>query len=229
MKYIILIVIISWVGVILSSRLLKSEMYGNRLDIGRVVEYIKWYNTRNLIALYGDKNPDYTMGRYTITAIALNRLKQGGLVRELIGFGPGSMILSPHLGRSRRTAYETFGIYGGFTGFVIFVLQTGFLGVISITYFFLSLFRRVYSLYQKSSNSKFKMTALGFLIATFTILLDFFVYSDSIIFLGVLSPIYFYVATMVLKEDFENSQIFQAASYSNILSRALKVALGKSS
>lgn len=211
-KTIFLILIISLSGIFFSSKFLQSEMYSGKADIRKIIEYIKWYNTRDQIALYGDYNPDHTMGRITITKKALNRIKNGGLIRMLIGFGPGEMILSPHLGRSQWTAYEAFGIHGALTGFVTLVLQTGFLGVAFLTYFLLSLFRYVYNLYQKSMNTNFKILALGFLLATFVFVMDFYIYSESTLFFGILTPIYYYIATLLVQEKFHDSQISQTVT-----------------
>jgi len=208
MKYFLIICVIAFIGIFSSSRWLNDEMYGGGLDVRRVVDYIIWYNTRDDIALYGADDPDYAMGRVTITRLSLKALKEGGPIQQLIGFGPGAMIRSPHLGRE-DVAFEQFGFRGAVTGFVVFVLQVGFLGVLFITLFFLNLFKRTYILYQRSSNLDYKIVALGFLGATFLFLLDFFIYSQSTLYFGVLTPVYFWVAAIVLKREHHDIRLPQ--------------------
>jgi len=206
MKYLFIICVISYLGIFSASRILKSEMYGGHLDVKRLIDYIIWYNTRDQIALYGADNPDHSMGRVTITILSLNRLKESGLIQQLIGFGPGAMILSPHLGR-KEMAFEQFGLRGAIPGFVMFVLQVGFLGVMFWIYFFLKLFKKAYTTYQKSYNPNFKAVVLGFMGATFTFILDFFIYGTSTMFLGILTPVYFHVAAIVFRGDSQNFKI----------------------
>jgi hypothetical protein len=226
MKYFLVMCVIAFAGVFASSRLLNDEMYGGRFDIRGIVNYIIWYNTRDDIALYGADDTDYAMGRVTITRLSLKVLKEGGSIQQLIGFGPGAMIRSPHLGRE-NVAFEQFGFRGAVTGFVVLVLQVGFLGVLFVTLFFLNLFKRTYILYQRSPNLDYKIVALGFLGATFLFLLDFFVYSQSTLYFGVLTPVYFYIAAIVFRRDHHNFSIFKSSDNEYLLNNGLSSAHGK--
>jgi O-antigen ligase len=129
--------------------------------------------------------------------VSSRRLKEAGAINILLGFGPGSMITSPHLNRE-NAVFERFGIRGAMPGLVICVLQTGVLGVCFLTYFLVSLLRKAYARYRQIDDTRFKMVALGFMGATFVFLVDFFIYSESSLNLGVLTPVYFYVASIVL-------------------------------
>lgn len=171
---------------------------GGAFDIRHIVDYVIWYNTRDYTDIMSTYNTDNTQGRWTITMISLKRLRESGTIRQLVGFGPGVMIESQHI-RQKDPIFERFGIRGAYTGFVTFVLQVGFLGVIFLTYFFLKMFRKIYILYQKSSSPDFKMIALGFMGATCLVILDFFFYGTSTLLLNGIPPIYFYVAAVLLR------------------------------
>jgi hypothetical protein len=206
LKYLLVIGLIGYLGIFGASQLLKSEMYGGHLNIKKVFDYVVWYNTRNEIALYGHDNPDNSMGRYTITVLSLERLTTSGVSHQLIGFGPGTMILSPHIREktAKEVFFEHFGMKGATPAFVIYLLQIGFLGVTLLVYFFLKLFRKAYMRYRISSNVDFRMIALGFMGATFVFLLDFFIYGKSTLLVGVLTPAYFYVASIIVRREYHH-------------------------
>lgn len=208
LKYFIVIGVVCIVVFVVTVKTLETGMYNEGFNFNRIYENFVWYNTRNQIADYGfNADLGYTMGRFTITSIAFDNIKNADFIQKLFGFGPGTMIRSPHLGRSKETAYEFFGIYGVYTGFVITVLQVGLLGTLLLVCFYLSLFRKAYKTYRKTQNKDFKMLILGFLGATFVFLLDFFAYGSTTMFLGVLAPVYFYVAALILRGNYWGSQM----------------------
>ena len=207
LKTLALMLTVAFVALFSYASISRDEMYMHGLDLGKLYEYTVWYNTRDEIAMYGTDDDDLAMGRITITRISLDRLKRGGLVRQMVGFGPGAMISSPHLGRE-DIAFRRFGIRGALTGFVIFMLQSGMVGVILLTFFFLRIFAKAYRVYKGSDDTDFRMVALGLMGATYVFLLDFFIYSPSSLFFGVLTPVYFYIATIVLNRDYRNYRLF---------------------
>lgn len=92
-----------------------------------------------------------------------------------------------------------FGIEYGFTGLVWVIFQVGLLGVGLLVYFYFTMFRRAYKLYQNSTDQNYKAIGLGFLGFNMVFFLDFFTYSRSTLASGVLTPVYFYVAFLLFK------------------------------
>ena len=193
--------------------------YGGNLDfryliIDRVIEY----NTRDLELEMDPEHtanpnilkgpdgkirvfkPESSMGRVTVTRKALRRLSEAGMVHSLIGFGPGTMIRSPHIGRSKETPYQKFGIYGKYTGLVVYVLQVGILGVVALVYFFFKQFLLSFRLYRRQTKEHHKAVALGFMGATFVFGLDFFTYSLSTFHHQTLILVYFWAAMLIYRE-----------------------------
>lgn len=138
------------------------------------------------------------MGRGTLTIESVRRAWDGGWWRTAIGFGPGTMIRSPHIGRSGHTPFEKFGILGSYTGFVVAVLQYGFAGVACILAFWLTLFVRIWRTAQNASCLRLKMTAVGCLGALLIVILDFLTYSQTTLTQHALAPAILYVTAMVL-------------------------------
>jgi len=89
------------------------------------------------------------------------------------------------------------------SGLVVFVLQLGLAGVVLLVYFFLKIFKIVYSFYMTTESNSLKILSLGLLGATYVLVLDFFIYSQSTLFLGVLTPAYFYLISVVIKHNFK--------------------------
>jgi hypothetical protein len=189
----------------LSITLKPKDWYRGSDKVRHIVDYVSRYHTREYVEYLDIDNPQNTLGRARIIMVSYRRLVEAGGMNVLFGFGPGSMITSPHLNRE-NAVFERFGIRGAMPGLVIFVLQTGLLGVCFLTYFLVSLLRKAYARYRQIDDTTFKMVALGFMGATFVFLLDFFIYSESSLSLGVLTPVYFYVASLVLRG---NVEIFQ--------------------
>jgi hypothetical protein len=119
----------------------------------------------------------------------------------LFGFGPGKLVESSLLGPRTlaEISEQEFGIAYGITGFVWLVLQVGFLGVALLSWFFYGVFRRAYRAYRASSDRTFQTVALGFLGLNCVFFLDFYTYSKASLTLGVLTPVYFYIAFLVLR------------------------------
>ena len=199
-----------YIGVITLPDLSQGGRYnegsvGGSFDPKHIINYFVWYNNRDTISHDNVYNSQDTQGRWAITKSSFKQLQEKGLIYQLIGFGPGAMIQSPHLGR-KEVIFEQFSIRGATPGAIKFTLQLGFLGDLFLTYFFLVLFRKTYLISKKSSNTNFKLVALGFLGATLMFLMDFFIYGSSL-FLGVLTPVYFYVASILLMKDHQNFQL----------------------
>lgn len=175
--------------------------YGGSFDVNYIIKNrIIGYNFRDDVAESGF-NAQSTMGRVTITKIALTRLREAGVLNSLFGFGPGTMIRSSHLGRSKKTPYDLFGIYGHYTGFVVYVLQAGLLGVLCLSYLFIKLFMRAYKTYRLTSDIDMKIFSLGFMGAVLIFFIDFFTYSQTTFNQQALIPLFFYAATLIIKQQ----------------------------
>jgi len=227
LKSLALVVLFAFVALSSYTLISKDEMFMHGLNPKKLIEYVYWYNTRDDMASHGIvkenitsytiiennmKNngiPDteYAMGRGKITKVAFHHLRRNGVAKIFLGFGPGAMISSPHLGRN-DISYNSFGFRGAVTGFIVFLLQLGVIGVILFTCLFFELFIRAYSVFRTTRNKDLKMVALGFMGVTYVFLLDFFFYSQSTFFFGVLTPTYFYIATIVMRKDYHGYRLF---------------------
>jgi hypothetical protein len=147
-----------------------------------------------------------TMGRGRITLEAIRYIISRHPVHWLFGFGPGSMNRSPRLDRSKQTPYEEFGIFGSYTGFIVYVLQIGFLGVFCLFFFFVKIVAAVYHRYRLTSDCDYRIKALGFLGINFSFFIDFFFYSQTTINQQMLMPVYFYASTLLLKDRSTETQ-----------------------
>jgi hypothetical protein len=143
--------------------------------------------------------PESRMGRFTISLKAVEKLFDGGFLKIMFGFGPGAMIQSPHLGRSREMPFEKFGIYGTYTSFVFYVLQIGFLGVIFLWLFFYRIFRVTLNKLRSSQCTNEQAFCLGLLGMSFVFLLDFFAYSQTTLSQPALLTVYLYSATLIIR------------------------------
>jgi len=216
-KYLFFVIVASLIGLFAAFHMMTpdltitfnpAERYKGSNKIKYVIDYIVSYNTRAYRNDLDINDAQNTMGRARITMVVLRKLLESGTGRLLLGFGPGCMISSPHLD-AQDQPFRKFGIRGAMTGFIKFVLQTGVLGVVFLTYFLVKLLQNAYHKYRESHDYIYKMVALGFIGATFVFLLDFFVYSVSTLYLGVLTPVYFYVAAIILRKDLQNYQILK--------------------
>lgn len=142
------------------------------------------------------------LGRYATTLHVFRLLKEAGSLKVCFGFGAGNLVISSLLNRGtlRQLALEQYNIAYGITGFVWFALQIGLVGVFFLVWLYAGIFRRTALLYKKSSSRTYKALALGFLGANFVFFLDFFTYSTSTLTLGVLTPVYFYIAFILFKD-----------------------------
>jgi len=122
-----------------------------------------------------------------------------GFVNLLFGYGPGTMIRSPHLGRSKETPYEKFGIYGTYTGFVVYVLQIGFLGVACLSAFMIQIVRTVCGQINSHSTPATRMMTTGFLGAVLLFFIDFFTYSQTMYYQHAIFPLFLYLATLLIR------------------------------
>lgn len=141
------------------------------------------------------------LGRYATTLRVFRLLKEAGPLKVCFGFGAGNLVTSSLLNRGdlRQPALEKFDIASGITGFVWFALQIGLVGVFFLAWLYVRLFKGAVLLYKESSSQHYKVVALGFLGANFVFLLDFFTYSTSSFTLGVLTPVYFYIAFILFR------------------------------
>ena len=144
----------------------------------------------------------HTFGRVNSTLRSLEVLKDAGLRHVLLGFGPGLLAESSITGTDMVdiTAVK-FGIARGQTGFVWLVLQIGIPGVVFLLALYFQLFRAVLSVFKETSSPYWKPVLLGFLGATIVFVLDFLTYSQSTMFWGTLTPVYFYIAATCLKTN----------------------------
>ena len=196
MKYIFLILVISFLGLYSASKLIvtlnaENEIGGSfdpKFLANKVITYNTWVLDNGKV-----------FGRYAATIYTYRCLEKGGPINLLLGLGTGNMVESSLIKGRQRVAFNRFGIRAGLTGFVWFAFQVGLLGTIFLCYLYLKLFKKVYMIYRGSSDPYFKSVALGFLGATFVLFLDFFTYSKTSMSSGVLTPVYFYIAAIILR------------------------------
>lgn len=147
------------------------------------------------------KQGNITLGRYVTTERSFQILKDAGPVRMLFGMGTGSLIQSRILNRGSigQITLRKYDIKYGITGFVWTILQVGLLGAFLLVLFYVKMFKRAYKLYHRSQDRNYKAVALGFLSCSFVFLLDYFTYSRTVVTLGILTPVYFYIAFILFK------------------------------
>jgi hypothetical protein len=153
-----------------------------------------------------------TLGRYATTLRVFKLLKEAGPLKICFGFGAGNLVASSllHRGSTRDITIRKFDIGYGITGFVWFALQIGLVGVFLLVWFYFRILKRTVRLYKESSSQNYKAVALGFLGANFVFLLDFLSYSTTTLTLGVLTPVYFYIAFFLFKDFIPENQRYQA-------------------
>jgi hypothetical protein len=196
-RTLVLIALISCLGIYIAGRTLislnpDSKVWG-RFDPHFIMDMTTDYLTM-------ETEEGYTFGRINSTFESLKVLKNAGPLTVLLGFGPGLLTESSLTGTDMVDITTLkFGIYRGQTGFVWLVLQIGILGTTFFLLLYFQLFKAVFLIYRQTSDPNWKPVILGFLGVTFVFVLDFLTYSPSTMFLGVLTPVYFYIAAICLK------------------------------
>jgi len=141
----------------------------------------------------------HTLGRLATTIHSYDILRKEGPLTSILGLGAGILTASSLMDRDLSAAYLQLGILGGKTGLVWLLLQVGILGVFFLLLFYFQLYRRAYIVYKHVSDPYWKPIILGFMGVTFVFVLDFVTYSVSSMFLGILTPVYFYLAAACFK------------------------------
>lgn len=197
LKTLVIVILVSYLGVYAAGRLLfslnpESEV-GGSFDGHYLVKVIMDELTLNI--------DEGTHGRIATTLNSLCILVRAGPATLLFGFGPGIVTDSSLVDTDQvlDTFKKKFGIVTGRTGFVWLALQIGVLGVVFLLLLYFQLFRRLFMIYQRTSDYYWAPLLLGLLGATFVFVLDFLTYSRSAMFLGILTPVYFYLVGICLK------------------------------
>ena len=140
-------------------------------------------------------------GRFEAPVVALEKMRRGGYINVLFGFGPGEIVKSsftPYV----KPLLEKYNIgYGGRIGLVWMGMQIGLVGMVVFLLFHLLLLKKLLQVYNsESTNEKLgilTLTAIGFSVIYF---LDFFTYSTEMIQNPGMATSYFFVIYYVLDE-----------------------------
>ena len=213
-KVIFLVIVFSWLGIYCTSRAITSlnpdNKFGGKFDIKYLKDKVTTYTVRT-------SSTGVQLGRWGATVQCYRSLKRAGLNQLLFGFGSGKMVTSLILSPQSLTEIGTvqFDIGYGFTGFVWVILQVGLLGVGFLVYFYFTMFKHAYKLYQNSTDQNYKAIGLGFLGINMVFSLDFFTYSKTTLTSGVLTPVYFYTAFIIFKSFIPKTQTVQRKTNSH--------------
>lgn len=169
-----------------------EERIGGSFNIRFMSKKVSQYMTEKT-------NEGRTLGRLATTVHSYNILRKEGPVTSMLGLGAGILTASSLMDTDLSATYLRLGIMGGKTGLVWLLLQVGILGVFFLLLFYFQLYRRAYIVYKHVSDPYWKPIILGFLGVTFVFVLDFLTYSVSSMFLGILTPVYFYLAAACFK------------------------------
>jgi hypothetical protein len=196
-KPVIVILIIGMMVLYAFTRTLFSlnpdRRFGGRFDPLHVLRTAVEYETFRT-------DPGQTEGRLSCTLRSYEILKDQGLGALLVGLGPGQLRESSLLSAREKEEWARFGLVRGHTGFVWFTLQVGLVGVLLLLSFYYRLFRVLRQAYLAADDSPREPWLLGLLTATGVLVLDFCIYSNTGMFLGILTPAYFYLIAVCLRE-----------------------------
>jgi len=170
-----------------------DHRFGGRFDPLHVLRTAVAYETFRV-------DPGQTEGRLSCTLRSYEILKDKGLGTLLVGLGPGRLRESSLLPGTAQEEWARFGLVRGHTGLVWFMLQVGLAGVLLLLSFYYRLFCVLRRAYRAASDSPREPWLLGLLTATGVLVLDFCIYSNTGMFLGILLPVYFYLTAVCLRE-----------------------------
>jgi hypothetical protein len=190
------LIIIFAAFVSLNPRANPEHQIGGSIDIEYLIEFIADYQT-----LHEKGSTIEGEGRFEAPVVALEKMRRGGYINVLFGFGPGEIVKSsftPYV----KPLLEKYNIgYGGRIGLVWMGMQIGLVGMVVFLLFHLLLLKKLLQVYNsESTNEKLgilTLTAIGFSVIYF---LDFFTYSTEMIQNPGMATSYFFVIYYVLDE-----------------------------
>jgi hypothetical protein len=205
------IILSSWVFVIfLSTQLLSSlnpeEKKMGTFNLMYVVRYALSYNLRELRDPQWN-NPDaendlsVQMGRFQIISESFRQVAKGDIFSFLFGYGGGSTSTSAWAGQGKDIMYKRFGIRGATPAMVKILLECGVVGLAFMLYLFFQFYRAIHISLRKPGNSTNKGIILGILGMHIVFLFDFLLYSSASLFYGILTPIYFFLLALLIKDQ----------------------------
>lgn len=138
------------------------------------------------------------VARKDAPAAVFNIMSQKGLSTLLFGLGPGEIIMSSFLPYDNPMEEKYNLGYGARLGFLWTSMQIGILGSLAFLYFHLILFSRVYKKYRMSTDKEYKVILLGTIGLSIIFLIDYFTYSDSVVYQPSVVFTYLYMFSMIL-------------------------------
>lgn len=188
-----LVIFIAFVS--LNPRANPEHKVGGSVDMNFLINFIIDYQYLDLKGsrVEGD-------GRFEAPGVALDRLKKGGLVNVLFGFGPGDIVQSSY-SKYKNPLLQKYNIgYGGRIGLVWVLMQIGIIGTILFILFHIILYKKMMIVYHKEKDERMQILILSTLGLSIIYLLDFFTYSSLMIQNSGLAITYFFTIYYVLSE-----------------------------
>jgi len=182
----------------LHPRLNPEHKFGGSIDFDYISKYVQKYNTKKPSSLEGEGQ-----GRFDAPAVVFSRLDDGGLLKILLGFGPGEIVKSG-FSKYHDPLLEKYNIgYGGRQGWLWISMQIGTIGMIIIALFHILILKRLIRISKETSLHEDEkiivLSAIGFIIIY---LLDYFSYSRNFMTNpGVAATFYFtlyYIFTQIM-------------------------------
>ncbi len=205
------IIIVTWtMAIFLSTQLLPSlnpeEKRMGTYDMAYVFTYVSSYLLRDLEDQKWN-NPDIEndmgvqMGRFQVISEAARQIVSGDAISFLFGYGGGSTSKSPWVGQGSDIMYKRFGIRGATPAMAQILLECGIVGLSCMLYLFYLFYRAIHLKLLATNNPAEKAMILGMLGMHVTFIFDFVMYSQASLFYGVLTPVYFFMLALLIKDQ----------------------------
>jgi hypothetical protein len=183
----ILIAIISTAIIKFQPRLNPERKVGGSVEYSYAFDYTREYTSSTHYY-----NTGVATGRLSTTELVLRQIMNDGVPHIFLGYGPGSITLSvfgayydPRVSLIRRSY--------GITGFTFYLVEYGFLGVITIMIIYCIYIKRAWDQYRIESDSYWEAFSFGTLILGIMAFFAFTVYNTLPLNGDTFPPLFFYV------------------------------------
>jgi hypothetical protein len=142
----------------------QRQIWGN-FDPAFAISYAQYYDTAH------SKRNAQPIGRISTSIHVYDLLSHDGILTQLFGFGPGSIMKSRFQNADSRAAIsQKFGIGYGINGINWMALQVGYLGFISFIYFYWLILNEAIRCFHSEEQAFWRAFALGMANFSFVML-----------------------------------------------------------